>query len=109
VENDRLALQEIHRVLKPGGQAVIMVPFMMHQTETIEYDQPDPELFYHVREYSPIDFKHKLELFDYQEYLPEVLLSAEEIEQFRVPNSQAIYVCTKKAPVEYPAPTAALV
>ena len=95
VENDRIGLSEIHRVLKPGGQAVIMVPFMMDQSETIEYDQPDPELFYHVRGYSPLDFKHRLQLFEYKEYLPAVLLSPEEIGQYRVPDSQAIYVCTK--------------
>lgn len=95
VRDDRAALAELHRILRPGGEAVIMVPFMMHQTETEEYGAPDPEIFDHVRGYSPLDFKHRLKDFAYEEILPRNLLTAKEIRRYRVPTSQAIYLCRK--------------
>ena len=95
VRDDRAALAELHRVLRPGGEAVIMVPFMMNQTETEEYGAPDPEIFDHVRGYSSLDFKHRLTLFDFEEILPHTLLSADEVRRYCVPNSQAIYRCRK--------------
>lgn len=95
VRDDRACIREIYRVLKPGGEAIIMVPFMMDQTETEEYGAPDPDMFDHVRGYSPLDFKHRLAPFEYEEVLPATLLTREEALRHGIPDSQAIYVCRK--------------
>lgn len=97
VKDDRAAIQELHRVLKPGAEAVIMVPFMMNQTETEEYDEPDPAMFDHVRGYSPLDFKDRLTPFEYEEITPESLLDPDEALRFKIANDQAIYLCRKTA------------
>lgn len=96
VRSDHECLRELHRILKPGAEAVIMVPFMMHQTETEEYGKPDPEIFDHVRGYSPLDFKHRLAPFEYEEIFPHTFLTPEETQRFAIPDSQAIYRCTKR-------------
>jgi SAM-dependent methyltransferase len=47
IQEDRLALGEIRRVLKPGGVAILPVP-LVSQT-TVEYGAPRPEEEGHVR------------------------------------------------------------
>ncbi len=96
VADDREAIRNLYRITAPGGEAILMVPFMMNQTETEEYDGPDPELFDHVRGYSPLDFKDRLAPFTYEEITPATLLSAEEIDRFKIPPSQVIYRCRKE-------------
>ena len=96
VPDDRAGIRELHRVLKAGGEAIIMAPFMMHQTETEEYGRPVSDFFDHVRGYSPLDFKYRLEPFAYEEIMPADLLSPEEIARYQIPDSQAIYVCRKR-------------
>lgn len=97
VRDDGVCLAELHRVLAPGGQAVLMVPFMMDQDHTIEYGRPDPNLFDHVRGYAIQDFKDRLKDFDVQEILPLSILTREEQITIGTPDHQAVYVCTKPA------------
>ena len=47
IKDDRRALSEIRRVLKPGGIAILPVPVICEKT--IEYDKPDSHEWYHVR------------------------------------------------------------
>jgi len=47
IKNDRLALSEIKRVLKPGGMAILPVPVI--GKNTVEYGQEDRHEFGHVR------------------------------------------------------------
>ncbi len=47
IPDDRKAIQEIRRVLKPGGIAILSVPVICEQT--IEYPEPNPNEDYHVR------------------------------------------------------------
>lgn len=96
VADDRVAIANMHRILRAGGEAIIMVPFMMDQVETEEYGKPDPALFDHVRGYSPLDFKERLAPFAYEAITPDAILSGAEIEQFKIPDSQVIYRCRKK-------------
>lgn len=96
VADDREAISNQHRITRVGGEAVLMVPFMMDQTETEEYGKPDPELFDHVRGYSPLDFKHRLAPFEYEEVVPSVLLPPHEVDRYKIPDSQAIYRCWKE-------------
>ena len=47
VVDDDKALSEIRRILKPGGVALLPVPIVAEKT--IEYPEPNPKEFYHVR------------------------------------------------------------
>lgn len=47
IPDDRKAIQEIRRILKPNGLAMLPVPLM--SKKTVEYDGPDPNEYYHVR------------------------------------------------------------
>ena len=69
--------------------------FMMDQTETEEYGAPDPELFDHVRGYSPLDFKVRLAPFDYEEIVPSAMLPPGDVDRYKIPDSQVIYLCRK--------------
>lgn len=61
IENDRKALSEIRRVLKPGGMAVLPVPIVA--VKTIEYPEPNPEECGHVRAPGPDYFERYAEYF----------------------------------------------
>ena len=68
VENDKKAMEELYRVLKPQGRAIIQVPINSNYKETLEYPTINtPQLreeYYgqsdHLRYYG-LDFKEKLE------------------------------------------------
>jgi SAM-dependent methyltransferase len=47
IPDDQRAISEIRRVLKPNGLAVLPVP--IYSEKTVEYAEPDPKEFYHVR------------------------------------------------------------
>lgn len=96
VVDDRKALDELLRILSTDGELLLMVPFMMGQKETTEYGAPRPDIFDHVRAYSPLDFKERLQKFDFEEIKPEKILSQEEINKYKIPDSQILYVCRKK-------------
>lgn len=60
VQDDAQALNEIRRVLKPGGIAVLPVPLVCLQT--IEYPEPNPNESWHVRAPGP-DYYDRYEQF----------------------------------------------
>lgn len=47
IPDDDKAISEIHRILRPGGIAILPVPIVAE--ETVEYPQPNPHETYHVR------------------------------------------------------------
>lgn len=47
IPNDEKALSEIQRILKPNGIAILPVP--LGGEKTIEYPEPNPSQYYHVR------------------------------------------------------------
>ena len=97
IPDDHAGIREIHRILKPGGKAIIMVPFMLGQEHTIEYDKPDPAIFNHVRGYSPNDFSERLNIFSISAIYPDDLFTEEQIERHKIPSdSQIIFECTKQ-------------
>jgi SAM-dependent methyltransferase len=59
IPDERSALAEIHRVLKPGGVAVIQVPVDWHVPATREYAVPDPRDVNHVRRHGA-DFPERI-------------------------------------------------
>jgi len=96
IPDDRRAISEIYRVLKPGGVAYVMVPFMIGWKRTIDFDKPDPLMFDHLRGYSVNDFKERLSPFHYDEIFPGSFLSREELDRYGIPgDSQVLYRCTK--------------
>jgi len=96
VPDDRRGIAELYRILKPDGDAIIMVPFMMEWEKTVEFDAPDPVIWDHVRGYAPHDFSDRLSPFRFTEIKAPDFLSTDEIRRFRIPpDSQVIFRCRK--------------
>jgi SAM-dependent methyltransferase len=102
VLDDRKAMREFRRVLKPSGWAVLQVPINAEKT----FEDPsitDPAerervfgLRSHVRRYGP----------DYEERLKEAgflvkrisatdIVSEKDMERMRISNAEAVFYCTK--------------
>jgi len=93
--DDRQAVREMYRILKPGGWALIMVPLDMELPATVERGAPNPLLFDHVRDYSIHDFRERLAPFRFEEVRPESILSFEELDRYKVPLNEVLYRCAK--------------
>jgi SAM-dependent methyltransferase len=83
IRDDRRAIKEIHRILRPGGRAVLAVPIVCENT--IEYSEPSPyeaghvrapgtdyfekykEYFERVKVYSSESFPRKHQVFVYED------------------------------------------
>ncbi|TRX56066.1 methyltransferase domain-containing protein [Fulvivirga sp. M361] len=106
VDNDILAMSEIHRILKPGGWAIIQVPFfsplpdITFEDRTITnpkerekaYGQDD-----HVRLYGK-DYPERLRSAGFEVVEDDYIntLSIEEVERYALPKNEVIYFCHKK-------------
>lgn len=104
IPDDTKAMQELYRILKPGGTAVLQVPYQQDRKNTFEDDSIiDPKeralifgQYDHVRVYG-MDYFDKLrsigfkvEAVDYT-----MQLSKEEISTYRLPKGELIPVCKK--------------
>ncbi len=104
VENDLKAMSEIHRVLKPGGWAIIQSPVYPELPKTIEdtaittpeekekvYGQND-----HMRKYGN-DYSQRLRRAGFKvkedDFLNE--LSEETRRRYALPKEEIIYLCVK--------------
>ena len=103
VPNDRQAMRELYRVLKPNGFALLMVPVTREKT----FEDPsvtDPakraELFGqadHVRHYGP-DFKDRLEAsgFSTRAFAPGEIVGENDTFRFGVQGQRPIvFLCSK--------------
>ncbi len=104
IPDDTRAMQEIFRVLAPGGTAILQVPYEKNRMETFMDDSiTDPKertkifgQYDHVRIYG-MDYFDKLrsigfsvEAVDYT-----ASLSEEDIDRYRLANGELIPVCKK--------------
>lgn len=105
VDDDLQAMSELHRILKPGGWAIIQVPFFepvpekTYEDKNIIHPQEREKTFGqsdHVRLYG-LDYPNRLRQAGFQvkedHYVSE--LSPEVVERFALPREETIYFCRK--------------
>ena len=104
IPNDTKAMQEIYRILKPGGTAVLQIPQDLSREKTFEDDsiteKKEREKIFgqydHVRVYGR-DYFEKLRSIGFKvdevDYTRE--LSSEEINRYRLSEGEIIPVCYK--------------
>ncbi|MEM7108818.1 MAG: methyltransferase domain-containing protein [Bacteroidota bacterium] len=108
VDDDIKAMQEIYRVLKPGGWAIMQVPFFPPIPETTFEDDSiveplEREKTYgqddHVRLYGK-DYPNRMRKAGFQVDEDDFVhsLSPKEVERYSLPKDEVIFFC-KKAPV----------
>ncbi len=104
VPDDLKAMREIHRVLKPGGMAIMQVPLNPDWENTLEDPTiTDPEerhrlfgQYDHVRMYGQdyparlVKAGFKVSAIDYAQKLSE-----EEFNKYALPKREILYVCEK--------------
>lgn len=104
IPDDRKAMQELYRVLKPGGMAILQVPQELQRATTFTDDTITDAKeraaifgqYDHVRIYGRDYFDtlrsegFKVEEVDYTKTLP-----AEDVEKYALANGEIIPVCTK--------------
>jgi SAM-dependent methyltransferase len=104
IPDDTKAMQEIYRVLAPGGTAILQVPYKADLENTFEDNSiTDPKerakifgQYDHVRVYG-MDYFSKLESIGFKVEAVDYTktLSSEEVEKYRLPKGELIPVCKK--------------
>lgn len=95
LQDDRTAIRELHRVLKPGDVAYIMVPIALWLPETEYFGRPHPDIAGHW--WSPArDYVERFRDFECQEVEPQDYLTPEEAFRYGVPPQEIIFRCVKK-------------
>ena len=105
VADDSIAMSDIHRILKPGGWALLQVPIALKLDRTIEdptavteserierFGQED-----HVRLYTRPDYIQRLEAAGFSvtaENYPTVL-GHEKVERFGLVEKEEVFLCSK--------------
>ena len=104
IPDDLKAMKELFRVLKPGGYAVLQVPYEKERSKTFEDNSiTDPEerrkifgQYDHVRVYG-MDYFDTLSSVGFQVKAVDYTknLTDAEIEKYRLPKGELIPVCKK--------------
>lgn len=104
VEDDAAAISELHRVIAPGGWAIVMVPLDLGRSETYEDpmvrtpDDREREFWQHdhVRLYAP-DIAERLRVpgFKVARERVAVALGPEQAARYRLLDSDEVFVCRK--------------
>lgn len=94
VSDDRKALQELYRILKPGGVLILSVPINFSLNETKKHNKPDPSHTYHFYLYGK-DFISRIpSVFTIEEYDFKSLFTQHEYQAIRLSDDK-IFVCKK--------------
>lgn len=95
VEDDRAAMRELNRILRPGtGELVVSVP-MTDAPDTVEYGFADPKESGHWRIYGE-DFATKLEASGFEVRKVDFVVPAQEAAKFGT-SEEPFYLCRKRA------------
>ena len=104
IVDDRKAMRELFRVLKPEGFAILQVPISKNAKETFEDFSiilPEKKERYfgqkdHVRIYGK-DYKNRLESVGFKVVLYDIKkdLSIQDIKKFGLNESEILYLCGK--------------
>ena len=104
IPNDAKAMQELYRILRPGGTAILQIPQDLRRETTFEDDSITDARersrifgqYDHVRVYGR-DYFDKLRSvgFEVEEVDYTSLLSDEEIDRYRLAKGEIIPVCRK--------------
>jgi ubiquinone/menaquinone biosynthesis C-methylase UbiE len=104
VDNDIQAMRELHRVLKPGGWAIIQSPMDVSRATTLEdpaiTSEADREKYYwqkdHVRLYGQ-DYGQRLEKAGFQVKADRFVqeLDKQLVEKYALPAGEVVYFCKK--------------
>jgi SAM-dependent methyltransferase len=95
LQDDRAGIREMHRVLKPGGVAYIMVPINLRLRETEYFGRPHPDVFDHW--WAPArDYIERFREFECQEVEPKDYLTREEAFRYGVPAQEIVFRCVKR-------------
>ncbi|MFZ0490324.1 MAG: class I SAM-dependent methyltransferase [Salegentibacter sp.] len=105
IPDDTKAMQELFRILRPGGTAILQIPQELDRAKTFEdnsiTDPKEREAIFgqydHVRVYGR-DYFDKLRSigFEVEEADYTAKLSAEEIDRYRLAKREVIPVCYKR-------------
>jgi predicted SAM-dependent methyltransferase len=93
--DDRKGMDELYRILKPGGELILSVPINPARAETLEYGNPNPLEDYHYYNYGK-DFEERIPAeFIIKKYAFSELFSAEEFRQLSL-TEDWIFLCKKR-------------
>lgn len=94
VPDDRKAIKELYRVLKPGGALFLSVPINLSLDATEDFDEPNPLINEHFYDYG-LDFKNRIYSgFNIKEEFFSVFSTAAEWKKFSL-SEDVMYVCDK--------------
>jgi len=107
IKSDTKAMEEIYRVLKPNGTAILQVPFGSkngHTFELDDYDYTDRKMnikLYghpgHVRRYGEKDYLAKLKGIGFKVQMDNYIksFSDTDIAKYSLDKNEILYICCK--------------
>ncbi|GAA0873223.1 class I SAM-dependent methyltransferase [Gangjinia marincola] len=104
IPNDKKAMQELYRVLKPGGMAILQVPQDLNREKTFEDDSITDRAersrifgqYDHVRIYGKDYFDTLRSIgFTVEEVNLSVSLTAEKVDHYRLAPGEILPICYK--------------